>query len=102
LLTGKYSRSGGGEGRLVDNFLGLGGAFLNERNLQLVDALEAFCRERGRTLLELAVSWLASRPVISSVICGATRPEQVEQNVRAADWALSADDLAQIDKITQV
>lgn len=100
LLTGKYSRPGSGEGRLKDNFLGLGNAFLNERNLQLVGVLEEFCRARGRTLLELAVSWLASQPVVSSVICGATRPEQLEQNVKAADWVLSADDLAQIDKLT--
>lgn len=100
MLTGKYSRAGSGEGRLKDNFLGLGGAFLNDRNLQLVAALEEFCRIRSRTLLELAVSWLASRPVVSSVICGATRPEQLEQNVKAADWVLSADELAEIDKLT--
>jgi len=100
LLTGKYSR-GAGEGRLKDNFLGLGNTFLTERNLQLVGALEEFCRARGRTLLELAVSWLALQPVVSSVICGATRPDQVEQNVKAANWVLSADDLAQVDKITQ-
>ena len=100
LLTGKYSRQGG-EGRLKDNFLGLGAAVLTERNLQLAGALEEFARARGRTLLELAVSWLASQSVVASVICGATRPEQVEQNVKAAGWALSTDDLEQIDKITK-
>ena len=102
LLTGKYS--GGvqaAEGRLQDNFLGLGNYFLNERNLKVVGALEEFCRARGHTLLELAVSWLAAQPVVSSVICGATRPEQVEQNVKAASWALNADDLAEIDKLTK-
>jgi aryl-alcohol dehydrogenase-like predicted oxidoreductase len=46
------------------------------------------------------VSWLAAKPVVSSVICGATRPEQVEQNVAAADWTLSAEELAQIDELT--
>ena len=102
LLTGKYS-AGTNEaaGRLKDNFLGLGNYFLNERNLQVVAALEEFCRARGRTLLELAVSWLAAQPVVSSVICGATQPEQVEQNVKAANWALGADDLAEVDKITK-
>jgi aryl-alcohol dehydrogenase-like predicted oxidoreductase len=52
-------------------------------------------------MLELAFSWLASRPQVSSVIAGATRVEQVEQNVKAIDWALSADELAEIDGITK-
>src|SRR3984893_4918166 len=102
LLTGKYSRgTSAAEGRLKDNFLGLGNYFLNERNLQVVGALEEFCRARGHTLLELAVSWLAAQPNVSSVICGATKPEQVEQNVNAANWALTADDFAEVDKITR-
>jgi aryl-alcohol dehydrogenase-like predicted oxidoreductase len=52
-------------------------------------------------MLELAFSWLASRPQVSSVIAGATRPEQVEQNVKAIDWTLNAEDVAEIDKITK-
>jgi aryl-alcohol dehydrogenase-like predicted oxidoreductase len=51
-------------------------------------------------MLELAFSWLASRPQVSSVIAGATRPEQVEQNVKAIDWKMSAEDMAEIDRIT--
>jgi aryl-alcohol dehydrogenase-like predicted oxidoreductase len=101
LLTGKYSAGASPtEGRLKENFLSLGNQFLTARNLEMVTALDRFCRDRGHTLLQLAVSWLAAKPVVSSVICGATRPEQVEQNVKAAEWALSADDLAQIDKLT--
>jgi len=46
------------------------------------------------------MSWLASRPYISSIIAGATRPEQVEQNAAAVGWNLSAADLAGIDRIT--
>ena len=46
------------------------------------------------------MSWLASRPFIPSIIAGATKPEQVEQNVAAVDWTLSAADLAEIDRIT--
>ena len=51
-------------------------------------------------MLELAFSWLAARPQVASVIAGATRVEQVEQNVKAATWKLSAEDMAEIDKIT--
>jgi aryl-alcohol dehydrogenase-like predicted oxidoreductase len=102
LLTGKYSAGmNAAEGRLQDNFLGLGTYFLNDRNLQVVGALEEFCRARGHTLIELAVSWLAAQPAVSSVICGATKPEQVEQNIKAASWALTPDDLAEVDKLTK-
>jgi aryl-alcohol dehydrogenase-like predicted oxidoreductase len=100
LLTGKYSTAAKGAGRLTENFLGLGNQFLTERNLKLVAALEEFCRSHGHTLLELAVSWLAAHSVVASVICGATKPEQVEQNVQAASWALGAQELAQIDALT--
>jgi aryl-alcohol dehydrogenase-like predicted oxidoreductase len=102
LLTGKYSAGAQAQGRLKDNFLGLGDMFVNERNLKVVESLQAFCRERQHTLLELAVSWLSSQRTVCSVICGATRPEQVEQNVRAVDWKLSGEELAAVDKLTAV
>jgi aryl-alcohol dehydrogenase-like predicted oxidoreductase len=50
--------------------------------------------------LELAMSWLLHRPAVASVIAGATRPKQVEQNVRAAGWALTAEDMQEIDRLT--
>ena len=53
------------------------------------------------TMLELAFSWLASRPQVASVIAGATRLEQVEQNVKAIGWALSAEEIAEIDRMTK-
>jgi aryl-alcohol dehydrogenase-like predicted oxidoreductase len=99
LLTGKYSDKNA-QGRLKDNFLNLGNTFMTKRNLRIVDELDAFAKERGRTLLELAVSWLASRPTVCSVICGATRAEQIEQNVAAAGWTLTAEELAEVDRIT--
>ena len=52
-------------------------------------------------MLELAFSWLASRPQVASVIAGATRVEQVEQNAKAIGWHLSADEMAEIDGITK-
>ena len=75
--------------------------FMTEENWKIVDALQAFCDARGRSLLEVAFSWLLSRPVLSSVIAGATKPEQVEANANAASWKLSAEDLAEINKITK-
>jgi aryl-alcohol dehydrogenase-like predicted oxidoreductase len=52
-------------------------------------------------MLELAFSWLASRPQVSSVIAGATRVEQIEANVKAIEWKLSAEEIAEIDRITK-
>lgn len=101
LLTGKYSDGSATQGRLKENFLRTGDVFLTERNLGIVRDLQEFCRQRGRSLLELSISWLAAQRTVSSVICGATRPEQVEQNVKACGWVLSADELAEVDRLTK-
>lgn len=101
LLTGKYRRGAPlpGDSRLA-NSPPRGGGVLNERNWRIVEALSAFAAARDHTILDLAMSWLASRPYVASIIAGATKPEQVEQNVAAIGWTLSADDLAEIDRIT--
>lgn len=97
MLTGKYL--GAGEGRLKDNFLGLGNMFLTERNHKIVRGLNTYASERGHTLIELAMSWLASQPVVAGIIAGATKPEQVEQNAAATSWRLTPTELAEIDAI---
>lgn len=97
MLTGKYLT--GGAGRLKDNFLGLGGKFLTERNHAIVAKLNDYAQSRGRTLIELALSWLVCQPVVAGVIAGATRAEQVEQNVKAVSWRMSADEVAEINAI---
>ena len=73
---------------------------LSDRNFDLVEALDAFATERGHTLLELAMSWLAGLPRMASVIAGATSPDQVRANASAAGWPLTAEDRAEIDRIT--
>lgn len=99
LLTGKYragrpvpegTRLSGG-GRYAD--------LLSEENLETVEALIRFAEAAGHTLLELAFFWLLSRPVVASVIAGATRPEQVEANAAAAGWRLSEEELAEVEGI---
>ena len=74
--------------------------YLTEANWAVVERLSAFCAARGHSLLELAFGWLLHRPAVASVIAGATTPEQVEANVRAAEWALSREDMDEIDRIT--
>jgi aryl-alcohol dehydrogenase-like predicted oxidoreductase len=99
LLTGKYRRGRAAPSgtRIADG--GWAGELLTDQNLALVDTLDQFARSRGRTLLELAVSWLLAQPAVASVIAGATAPEQVRANTAAAGWKLTPAELAQIDAI---
>jgi aryl-alcohol dehydrogenase-like predicted oxidoreductase len=98
LLTGKYrkgqppppgSRLAGGSEELI-----------NDERLDLVERLMAFAEQRGHTILELAMSWLASQPEIATVIAGATSAEQVRANAEAvAAWRLGEDDFAELDDL---
>ncbi len=106
-LTGKY-RPGqpppegsrlAGSGPFAGRFAA---RFINEHNDELLLKLEGFAEQRGHTMVELAMSWLASRDYVSSVIAGATKPEQVEENAKAADWRMTAEEMAEIDEITRV
>ena len=100
LLTGKYKRgTAAPDGSRFAGIPGLAARYSTDANWTLVEALEAFCAARGRSLLELAFSWLLARPSVSSVIAGATKPEQLEANARAADWKLTPEDLAEIDRL---
>ena len=105
LLTGKYRR-----GRPVPADTRLGGdgsrsaeLVIGQERLAVTERLAAFAEARGHSLLELALSWLAQRPRVASVIAGATSPEQVRANVAAtAAWALTAEELEEIDGLTGV
>ncbi len=72
---------------------------LTEQNLATVERLEGFARDHGHSVGELAISWLLAHPEVSSVIAGVTKPEQVDENAKAADWKLSAEDVKAIDEI---
>lgn len=98
LLTGKYR-----EGKKLPKGSraadGWGPKVFTEHNLAIVELLIEFAESKGHTILELAFSWLLSHKPVASVIAGASKPEQVRANAKAADWQLAADDLAQIDAI---
>jgi len=101
LLTGKYRRNApmppgtrlAGTQRLAERYL-------TERNWGIAERLGDFVEQRGHTMLELAFSWLLARAPVASVIAGATRPEQLEQNVKAGSWVLSPEDLVEIARIS--
>jgi aryl-alcohol dehydrogenase-like predicted oxidoreductase len=101
LLTGKYARDKPIPQDTRFNALrGLAERYLTETNWEIVGRLENVCARRGYTLLDLAFRWLLARPTVASVIAGATKPEQVEQNANAADGALTPEELAEIDAST--
>ena len=87
LLTGKYVRGAqAAEGRLA-------GREIPDEQFDRVEALQRFADERSVSLLEVAIGGLLAMPAVTSVIAGATRPEQVRANVKAGAWEPSADDL---------
>jgi aryl-alcohol dehydrogenase-like predicted oxidoreductase len=94
LLTGKYRR-----GEPMPEGTRLAGREIDEATYDTLERLEDFAKQRGHTILELAFAGLLSRPVVSSVIAGATRPEQVQANVTAGEWELSGDDIAALDEL---
>lgn len=98
LLTGKY-RLGhpAPKGSRLESRFGTE-PFTNE-NLELVEVLSAFAEFHEHTLLELAVSWLVSRPAVASVIAGAMSPEQVRENAEAIGWNLTEVERDEIDAI---
>ena len=72
---------------------------MNDENLEIVEKLRAFAESRDHTLLELAVSWLIERPMVASVIAGATTPAQVKANVAAAGWDMTEAEIQAINRI---
>jgi aryl-alcohol dehydrogenase-like predicted oxidoreductase len=100
LLTGKFRRDAPLPPNTRMSSARYADRFVNERNWRLVEELDALARGRGHTLLELAFGWLIGKAPVASVIGGASTPEQVEQNVRAAGWKLSAQEMAEADRIT--
>jgi aryl-alcohol dehydrogenase-like predicted oxidoreductase len=101
-LTGKYRP---GEAPPADTRMAANpqraGEMLSDRNFETLGKLESFAKERGKTMIELAVGWLATQRYVSSVIAGATKPEQVEQNVAAADWRLTPEEMAEVNALSR-
>lgn len=102
ILTGKYQR-----GAEPDPSTRMGKQspearrmFMTERNFDIVAKLQKFAEARGKAVGDLAIAWLLRKPVVGSVIAGATRPEQVIANARGADWKLTPEEIKEIDAIS--
>jgi len=99
-LTGKYKRGQDApEGTRLAGNTQRAASLLTDSNFDVLEELESFARERDRSMVELAMAWLLADPVVSSVIAGATKTEQVAQNARAADWHLSKEEMQNLDNL---
>jgi aryl-alcohol dehydrogenase-like predicted oxidoreductase len=103
VLTGKYRRGEQPpEGtRLANAPAERAAVALSDRNFDIVEALEKWVGDHGHSLLDVAMAWLLSRPVVASVIAGATRAEQARANAAAASWQMTAEEVAQVDAIAE-
>lgn len=97
LFTGKFSRSGGpADSRIMS----IRPHLLQDAPWDTIEAYGNFCAERGVTMLEATFGWLLAQPGLTSVIAGATRPEQIEQNALAGtQWTPTAADVAIISDL---
>ena len=100
LLTGKYRRGEEpAEGTRLQRWGGRGTGMLTDENFDKVDVLTAWADKHGRTVLDLAFAWLLAARVVSSVIAGATKADQVKANAAAASWHLSDDERAEVNAL---
>lgn len=75
--------------------------FWTDANLAIVGRLRDFAQRRGRSMVELAFGWLLSHALVAGVIAGASTPEQIQQNVAAAGWQLTPEEMTEIDELTR-
>jgi aryl-alcohol dehydrogenase-like predicted oxidoreductase len=102
LLTGKYRRDFTPEGTRLTSGIHFYAGILENADYDLIDRYAEFAAERGHTLIELAIGWLASQPAVGCVMTGATRVDQIEQNLQSCEWRLTPEELAQIDELSTV
>jgi aryl-alcohol dehydrogenase-like predicted oxidoreductase len=101
LLTGKYKRGAAmPEGTRLSSAGRLADVFVNDANLELTYKIDEFCARKKFNMLDVAFAWLLAKPIVTSVIAGAVKTDQIDQNAKATDFKLSADDLAELEKIT--
>ena len=100
LFTGKFTREGGpADSRIMS----IRKHLLDDAPWDRIDRFQAFCDERGVTMLQATFGWLLAQPGLTSVIAGATKPEQIIANAEAATaWAPSEVDVAAISEIFAV
>ena len=101
LLTGKYRADSTPQGTRLTSGIHFYAGILENADYPLLDRLTDFAAERGHTLIELAIGWLLSQPVIPCVTTGATKVEQIEQNASSSEWRLTPEEMTQVEELLQ-
>lgn len=96
LLTGKYGR---GEAAPAGSRLAKETARFDGANWNIVEGIRGFARERGISMLDVALGGLRTQPAVDVIIAGATRAEQVQANAKSVQWVPAPDDLDALDAI---
>ncbi|WP_347558459.1 aldo/keto reductase [Robbsia sp. KACC 23696] len=101
-LTGKIRRGqAASEGRIATGGAAGGPPVDEARLFDIVDVLDAIAQERGKTVPQVALNWLLSRPSIANIVVGARNSEQLLQNLGALGWTLSVEEIARLDSVSQ-
>jgi len=100
-LTGKYKRNEPAPNGSRGENSGYVQRYMTSTNYDKIEQLDAWATAHERTIAELAHAWLLAQPQISSVISGATKVAHVQQNVKAADWSLSATELIEVNTVLE-
>jgi aryl-alcohol dehydrogenase-like predicted oxidoreductase len=100
VLTGKYrSMTELPEDSRLKAWGERAGVFLSEERIAAIEAVDSWAADRGRTVLDTAMSWLTSNPQVATVIAGATKAEQAAGNAAAGSWAMTADERAELEAL---
>ena len=98
-LTGKYKRGEGAPAGTRGERSPYVQGYMTDANYDHVEAMTAWAEERGHTMAELAHAWLLAQPTVCSVISGLTKLSHLEANAKAADWELTTDEVAEVEKL---
>ena len=98
-LSGKYTRKTAGQIKADRGFFL--DPFINEKTYALVDELEAIAKAHDSTVARVALAWVQAQPGVTSTIIGARRLAQLEDNVKAVDVRLTAEELLRLDALTK-
>ncbi|HEX4208087.1 MAG TPA: aldo/keto reductase [Ktedonobacteraceae bacterium] len=103
LLSGKVRRNQPApEGTRVQQIGSEGSHIPDEKVYEIVDVLDAIAEETGKSIAQIALNWLLQRPTVASVIVGARNEEQLKHNLGAVDWNLTAEQVAKLDRASEI
>ena len=101
-LTGKIRRGKAADTGRIASGGAVGGPPVDDEKLyDIVDVLDAIAQERGKSIAQVALNWVLSRPSISNIVIGARDETQLTQNLGAVGWTLTAEEIGRLDAVSQ-